>query len=573
MKIQKSTLLRKVLLMLLLSRLLLLFSGCDPESIQSNEDEALGAAVLIGGLLEQEDSSTPADSRPEGQLSPRTETADAPLNPAEPLSGQMVTFKLGNAGDSSQITLKADAAQVTAVFDDNGAEIGKKIEGLLFGDSLSGPYKIADGTFLLLEKIGLVESGETGFAEAFASFSGSGYAEIPELGLLNNVNMIKTPLADFGVKPCNQFDTPLVSSSLCIYFKTKSQLDTLISNANIEAPAGTTVVLDPREPAFYLQANFSGISALTFVSDVGLGVSIAGNLQYTPWVPMDVNGLNPEDYEFTGHMYIGGEVDFTSLGAPLTLSGNLVVDMDPDGDGMTNVFDGGDYVPDDFDFKMGSNGRLKLKLKELSGDAAGILKVNDLTLSNASMITRFTEDDKDLTFGLRTPDLVQQLFGSNDLLSGSDLIKNSGTESYLYGYIPLENQGQGWWLLSRTDLKVAGADLYDAELKIDQTGVSLKSEMTLGDWNFSLMGRITAAGFYLEGKDVYKYDDDFFGIHSRVTTTLSIGPDGMRLKTEGYYCDLVMCHNRNFEFSANGEEICVYSALPGFMNGCYSTAL
>lgn len=268
---------------------------------------------------------------------------------------------------------------------------------------------------------------------------------------------------DYG-RNLQDLEAPINDDQKYLFFSFSVGFEASAGPVSLSMPDGqsATIVLDPADPMIYFRGNLGGVSGLGPIEDMGIGLSWQGLIPFTPHLTFGMDDADAAGFE--GNVYLAGTVDIPRL--PLAVTGEIVADMDPNGEGRS-LFD---VAVDDMGFQYGSNGTLSL-----TADFLQFLSF-DLELARSSMIYRVDGDGASAVFsGQISPD--QSWMPSQVPLRASQAVQVAGklstdiADSYvrLHGNYTLDLSGLG--ALSGLDL----SELFmaDATVDIDQDGFHL----------------------------------------------------------------------------------------------------
>ncbi|HVJ93377.1 MAG TPA: hypothetical protein VM580_26430 [Labilithrix sp.] len=148
-------------------------------------------------------------------------------------------------------------------------------------------------------------------------------------------------------------EAPILDDRKYIAFDYETGLSASAGPISVAAPGGKagTLVIDPRDPSFYMTGGFIGLDQLGPLSDVALGLSARGLLQFEP---QETWGVENDAKPFGGHLYAKGTVNLVKI--PIAIDGELVLDVDPKGNGRRL----GEGAPDGLE--LGANGTVRVSV-------------------------------------------------------------------------------------------------------------------------------------------------------------------------------------------------------------------
>lgn len=225
-------------------------------------------------------------------------------------------------------------------------------------------YCVSRGAVKLLTAMGTIPFDDANLCVTMdpVSIVGEAFVTFPAQGFLESAGItVEGRRAELALALGSQLGTLEVDGRSIepnpyhyyIYVHYRDGLEVGIGNATIKASEGVsaTIVLAPQEPLIYV----SGAMAAPFfpagIEDAAFGFSPQGRLGFEPARELR-EGDRVFEPDIMGHLLIAGAVPLTPH--PITVSGELVVDVDADDDGRT-IFEG-----DGRDFQLGINGGLAL---------------------------------------------------------------------------------------------------------------------------------------------------------------------------------------------------------------------
>ncbi|MCK6570560.1 hypothetical protein L6V77_05530 [Myxococcota bacterium] len=289
-------------------------------------------------------------------------------------------------------------------------------------------------------------------------FPGAGLMEGVELADLAQVQVGY----DYG-RNLQDLDAPVLDDRRYLFFSFSTGLEASAGPVTLSAPNGqsVTLVLDPADPMIYFRGNLGGVSGIGPVEDMGIGLSWQGRI---PFEPHNTFGMDAEDAAgFQGNLYLAGSVSLRRI--PLSIDGEIVLDIDPLGNGRSMA----DLGADDLGFQYGANGTLNL--------AADFSVVSfEMELARSSTIYHASREGAYAVIsGQVSPDLDWLPEGmpirAEQALEVAGKISTDSEESYLrmHGDYSLDLSGLG--ALSGLDL----SELFmaDATIEVDRDGFHL----------------------------------------------------------------------------------------------------
>ncbi|MHB8843083.1 MAG: hypothetical protein ACYC56_15060, partial [Candidatus Aquicultor sp.] len=286
------------------------------------------------------------------------------VEPVDPFVDQELVanpevFTVGEG--SNALKIKTNPANVVTT------ENGVRIKGSIFVEnSKYGDMPLSTGDFELVK---------TGTNNFYSNITGFSKVELPNEGLLKNLQMIGMPVSALGFKKGSEFDTgafnwPVNPNHYYFYYENNDanpfQAEvTKSSFKNIKK-----IAIDPTDPFTFFTCDFTG-TKLGDLSDVGLAVSTQGLIPFVPLVPFGgIKGFN-------GNFYFTGTIPLKSY--PIAFTGEACLAFNSgDPNGIKNFFSGNET-----NFKLGLNGEATfdntaldwLNVKVVLGQATLVLGV------------------------------------------------------------------------------------------------------------------------------------------------------------------------------------------------------
>jgi hypothetical protein len=367
-------------------------------------------------------------------------------------------------------------------------------------------YCVTDGAVKLLTATGSIPFDDASLCVTMdpVSIVGEAFVTFPAQGFLESVGVtVEGRRASLGLVLGSQLERLEIDGRSIvpnpyhyyIYVHYQDGLEVGIGNATISASesVSATIVLAPQEPLFYV----SGAMAAPFfpagIESAAFGFSPQGRFVFEPARELR-EGDRKWKPEVVGHMLIAGSVPLTPH--PITVSGELVVDVDADDDGRT-IFEG-----DQRDFQLGINGGL----------AVGYSKAGfDFTFDFASGA---------LVYDARPGAIGSIHFSVGDtggLFAGTPLsvFEPQTTKGEVHGYFrDLDDFG----IYATVETRPLGFAMSKTQISLDTTGIRARGELSLpadiggvvvegeinSDGSFALTGTgdLTIAGMNMVSAEV-----------------------------------------------------------------------
>lgn len=450
------------------------------------------------------------------------------------------TFVIDAAGQA--LTFTVPSAGITAVTE------GFAYKGSLVLDTPGGPLTLAGADIVFQGSaanaidtiVGTVEvpAPSTGALSGFASASGGpratfGYA----LGSELKARGVEAPMLDGRKYIALDYSVgPSVSAG----------------PVTLSAPGAQsgTLVIDPSDPSFYMTGDLIGLSSVGPFSGLGLGLSSRGLLPFTPNVTW---GIEDQIKPLTGHIYSKGTVDLTRL--PLSIDGEMVVNIDPSGKGRRL----GEGEPEGVALGMNGtvnaffdiNGWLSFRLPlahaslgartsatesygYLSGDIAPeiswIPAATPFVPASALRVAGYIDGDKtrshfaaEGTYGFKVnklTDLVPTMpkfpmgdctIASATLSADKDGLKVAGTTTQsLFTSLPLKGttgfsatfpaDPQSFGIALTGDIDIATFPLASGSIALDKAGATIKGSFVTPLSSIEMLGNASLTGASFSGK-------------------------------------------------------------------------
>lgn len=253
---------------------------------------------------------------------------------------------------------------------------GFSIDGDLTLDTPAGPLTLAKA-----EVVFEWNADKSGIER----FSGTVEIPAPGLGALSGFASVGAPARatlgwDYGKNLKTKLDAPMLDDRKYLAFDYTVGASASAGPVSFQAPGGKggTLVLDPQDPSFFMTGGLLGLDSVGPLSDMALGLSARGLL---PFEPQNTWGVEDEAKSFTGHVYAKGKVTLTRI--PLSIDGELVVNVDPTGQGRRL----GSALPEGV--QLGANGTLSFTVDFLK------FFTFEVPLAHATVGARITDAEQD----------------------------------------------------------------------------------------------------------------------------------------------------------------------------------
>lgn len=281
-------------------------------------------------------------------------------------------------------------------------------------------------------------------------------------------------------------DAPLNDDRHYLFFHFAAGVAVHDGPLTLSLPGGedATLVLDPFDPFVFASGSLLGLDSFGPIEDVSIGVSAQGLI---PFEATTTRGVKQGLGDFQGALYLSGSVPLARL--PLTVSGEAVVDIDPNADGrpLTEL--------DATGFQLGVNGTL-----DLTADFLDVLSF-ETSLAEASVEVRATTDAQRAALsGIVEPDqsfLPEELpLRADGTLNVAGLLSTDVAESFLHADGKFELVGSR--LTKKLGVDLSSLAVLDGALDIDHDGFRLTGKLGSGvqltsDVTFGAGTKVTAA--------------------------------------------------------------------------------
>lgn len=423
--------------------------GCDadkdglPDVIDACPDDPYHDAVS-DPCNHDEDEDGVTDEEDFCQNTPREDTvgafgctvSDDPAEIAEQIDdlieqGLVETFQMstggsGETGTGSSGETGGFATDISfKAFSFNIEELGEgcniHVTGTLMLDTPLGDLPMYNTDVCL-------KYGDTAFG--FEYFYGTADITLPSLGILTDLVPIEGPYsAEVGLESGTAImekelvDLDLNPDQYYYYFIAAGGLSAEAGPLSIETPLNSdiTFLLDTSDPFFFFQGNLAGLSGFGKFENVGIGFSARGLIPFEP----EISGVEENEHvdieSFYGHVLFKGEIPFDQAGIA-AMDATMVVNFDPDNDGVTPINDHSGILPD---FSLGINGIIGFSIPFIED------WVNfEMTLASGSVSAGVSNDEVKVDFaGILDPDTIN-LPGSITLFDPLE-----GARALIYGHI------------------------------------------------------------------------------------------------------------------------------------------
>ncbi len=439
-------------------------------------------------------------------------------------------------GDDGQVSANGFA---TFILDPKGANpvvlrtLEKNVKKLENGFELSGTLSVqipGDAQLTFLEaKVSLDYDSTKG--QGLQSFEGTCRLPFPAQGLLQGAKVNDLAIATVGYEvgaDIENVDAPIKADRKYFYFNFSGGLSAEVGNTtlSIGPGVGATMTLDPSDPSFFLKGVFDGM--LGPVEEASVGFSWGGHLPFTPartW------GIDAQAANFDGHLWLGGKISLIRL--PLSVSGNTVIDLDPDDDGKSYFQDqsGG--------LKWGSNSDVLLSLS-----AKGIVGIEvpiggTTIIGHANPSSSYAYYSGELKAGHAFGNLLP--ISNTQTMKVAGYISENVADSYLkaQGNVSLDATTLGSW----SGVNVGELAMAQVDLDINKDGVRVKGQADAafspliglngtatseaffngapGDWYVKMDGNMTVKGINLSAQAHAELSKNGIFMQGKMTTPIS----------------------------------------------------
>ncbi len=503
-----------------------LVSGCADGDAPNTAPE--GGAAQSGedrGASETPAAETPASDGPRGAADmpadapaadapaadmPGDAPTDHPGDPADALPGDPADALPGGPADTDADAADTDGGADRSAGDRGGRRVAREFLGgavRLDGDTLTignpsggaaltlrGAWTIGrdslsvEGDVTIATPLGdhtLSEASLTLNLDPF-ELVGSARVPFPSLGFLDGVVEGEAPFADIalahgrtlGTIEINGNEMALDPDHYYFVFDYATGLDVRMGDASLSTPgSGSTLVLAPEEPMFYVGGDLAGMLTGGLVDDAAFGFSLAGRIPFTPSLEL-YDGEKWFSPVVEGHVYAQGTVQLGQF--PVYAGGALMIDADADDDGTT-IFEG-----DTRDVTLAGDTEISLGYSK-AGFELG------LEIARASWMFDGTEGDIGaLYFHSNVGADLGDLFADTPL----GFIETDGSEVDMYGVFRNVDDFFVHW---QADVRVMGFDIAQATLELADDGVyfyGTLQTLPLIDDSVEIAGRFNADGTF-----------------------------------------------------------------------------
>ncbi len=293
----------------------------------------------------------------------------------------------------------------------------------------------------------------------------------PVAGALRGFEVDDLVTASIGLdwgKNLKDLEAPIHDDRKYLFFHYQTGFEARSGPISITLPgaADATLIFDPFDPFLFARGSLLGLSALGPVEDVALGLSARGRIPFAPETTFELGaGIEP----FEGQLYFGGSVPLARL--PMTLSGHMVLDIDPNGDGRPLG------AIDQAGMELGLNGDVALTASFLD-----ILSF-EAPIGQATVGLRVTGDEQQAYLsGVIEPD---QSFLPDELpLRAEQTIEVAGfiSSEIEDSYLVLEGEYRmvGSSLTQKVGVDLSDLAVAEARLDVDRRGFRLAGTMRVG---------------------------------------------------------------------------------------------
>jgi hypothetical protein len=365
--------------------------------------------------------------------------------------------------------------------------------------------------------------------DGLARLKGTAEVPLPSLGFLDNLVETTAPMASVGFDTGDHLtalDAPLVADRKYLTFTYSTALSAAAGPVTISAPGGRsmTAILDPSDPFLFIRSDVDGLGPLKTLKEVGLGVSMQGQI---PFAPTTTWGLPGGIGRFNGQLYVGATASLKMGDLPLDFKGSMVLDVDPDHDQLTP------FGQRTAAIQVGANGEL-----DVSADIVPDITPFQFPLANASLGAKLG--------GSNQSAYLSGILHPNDSFLPAAVPLATSTDARVAGLIDRANRSASFFR-AEADMKVnasqfdalTGLSLSDvsatsASLFIDHTGFQFKG--TTRQSIHPLIGSSSelAIDAYFSGKPTNWYiglggDMTVAGVGLTAAAKAVVGPQGIHV--------------------------------------------
>ncbi len=351
--------------------------------------------------------------------------------------------------------------------------LAKNVKDLATGFQIDGSLlvQLPDGQQLVLAEAHMKLEYDSAKGEGLQSVSGTCRVPFPAFGLGDNASFDDLVYASIGWdlgKNIQNVSAPMQDDRHYFYLTFSASLGLNLGNAKVSVPGGTsnTIVIDPFDPYLFVKGDLSKLAGLAPIDDAGIGLSWQGLI---PFTPKNTWGVEQQAKTFNGHLWLEGGI---SLGPkiPLSISGNTVIDVDPNDDGKSVFVDPAGGI------QLGANADLALSL--------GYKKLPislDIPVASATVVAKLTDQEQWAYFSGKIepdktglPPVIPISFDQSVKVAG--YVNSDIEQSFLKAegsYKINASAIEAWTGIDLSDLGVA-----QANLTIDNSGVLVTGTAT-----------------------------------------------------------------------------------------------
>jgi len=440
--------------------------GCSAEQ----RDAGLGAGILYGPQNEldrpaNDSASSGSTESSSGDVATGTGTTSTAEESAAIIRNPPATGTVTNGYVALVIDQDSSRPFVFHTFGSNVSQTdeGFAVHGALLLATPLGELPIANASVTFAYGADRSQGLKTVRGDASVPFPSFGAAQ----GFTAD-DLVSASLGFDSGKNLASLDAPLNDDRHYLFFHLTAGVSLSSGPLSLSLPGGgdATLVLDPFDPFVFARGSLLGLAALGKVASVGIGISAQGLI---PFHATTTRGLAQGMDDFKGALYLSGSVPLGRL--PLTLTGETVLDVDPNADGraLSEIDQAG--------FQLGVNGEL-----DLTADFLDVLSF-DANLSDCSAELRVTGDDQRASFsGVLEPDqswLPKELPLHADVdVNMAGVLSSNLEDSFLTADGKYHLVGST--LTQRVGVDISDLALVDAHLDIDRTGFHLTAKVKAG---------------------------------------------------------------------------------------------
>ena len=417
--------------------------------------------------------------------------------------------------------------------------LAKNVKALQNGFQIDGSLlvQLPKGQQLLLAEAHIKLEYDSAKGEGLQSVSGTCRVPFPAFGLGENASFDDLVYASIGWdlgKNIENVEAPMQDDRHYFYLTFSAGLGMNLGTAKVSVPGGTsnTIVIDPFDPYLFVKGDLLSFGGLSPIDDAGIGMSWQGLI---PFTPANTWGVEQQAKPFNGHLWLEGGI---SLGPkiPLSISGNTVIDVDPNDDGKSVFVDPAGGI------QLGANADLAV--------SPGYKKLPitlDIPVASATVVAKLTDQEQWAYFsGKIAPDktglppVIPVSFDQSVQVAG--YLNSDIEQSFLKAegsYKINASSIEAWTGINLSDLGVAQADL-----TIDKNGVLVTGTATTSfapvvglngnaaveaffggtptNWYVTMDGQLAVKGIDLSANAHAKLDSTGMFVSGKFQTPLSL---------------------------------------------------